>query len=144
MKPLLVGEVNPYGPAEEFALYPDPPGCAGWRLCRLVMRLEPDDYLDRFDRVNLCAHKWSAPEARRRADEISRDARTYVLLGRKVSGAFSHVLGRAMEPFVWYEQADDAERRYVVLPHPSGLNRMWGEPGALDRAWTVLQRAGVL
>ena len=32
----------------------------------------------------------------------------------------------------------------IVLPHPSGLNRMWGEPGAFDRARAVLREAGAL
>jgi hypothetical protein len=31
MKPLLVGESNPYGGDPAFALYPSPPGCAGLR-----------------------------------------------------------------------------------------------------------------
>lgn len=70
MKPLLVGEANPYGSDPAFALYPSPPGCSGDRLCRLVMGLDPDDYLERFERANLCPRRWSLAEARTRAADL--------------------------------------------------------------------------
>ncbi len=37
MKPLFVGESNPYGNPERFDLYPEPANSAGGRLCRLVL-----------------------------------------------------------------------------------------------------------
>ena len=148
MKPLLVGEANPYQSdprlAQRFALYPDPPGCAGWRLCHKVMQLDPDDYLARFDRVNLCDGKWSIREARQRAVELVRRSNTespvddrpyFVLFGSKVCAAFV----MPFDPFRLH-----AESRYVILPHPSGLSRAWNEPGAYERARAVLREAGVL
>lgn len=153
MKPLLVGETNPYQAdprfAQLYALYPDPPGCAGWRLCKLIMQLEPDDYLARFDRVNLCDGKWGMREARGRAVEIrSGERRPVVLLGAKVCSAFAELF----EPFRAKRSVlrDDNyttvldDRTIVILPHPSGLSRAWNEPGAFERARAVLREAGVL
>lgn len=143
MKPLLVGEANPYGGDPEFALYPSPPGCSGDRLCRLVMGLDPDDYIDRFDRVNLCPSAWELTEARSRAAHLLADARSraapVVLLGAKVARA----CGVAFDPFTVV--AGDASRAVlVVLPHPSGLSRAWNVPGAYARARAVLREAGAL
>lgn len=143
MKPLLVGEANPYGSAPEFALYPSPPGCSGDRLCRLVMGLEPDDYLERFDRANLCPREWDIHVARSRAADLLQGARDLggpvVLLGAKVTRACD----LPFDPFTVI--AGDAFRPVrVVLPHPSGLSRAWGAPGAYERARAVLREAGVL
>lgn len=146
MKPLLVGEANPYQSdprlAQRFALYPDPPGCAGWRLCKLVMELEPEDYLARFDRVNLCAGKWGMREARARAEELLGTTYTLVLLGSKVCRAFDlNFTPFTIEPVdMGAGLCNDA----VILPHPSGLSRAWNEPGAFERARGVLREAGVL
>lgn len=163
MKPLLVGEANPYQSdprlAQHFALYPDPPGCAGWRLCKLVMGLEPEDYLARFDRVNLCDGKWGMKEAKEKASsyftqrvEVARllgadIKRPIVLFGAKVCRAFN----TGFYPFTYtrvYERGDGAliplTHRLVILPHPSGLSRAWNEPGAFERARGVLREAGVL
>jgi hypothetical protein len=157
LRPLLVGEANPYGGDPEFALYPSPPGCAGHRLCRLVMQLDPDDYLERFDRANLCARAWKMTEARARAAELATEYVDVpvVLLGAKVCRAFEV----AFDPFsfvdavnrVWRTDASGApeapiERtpQYVILPHPSGLSRLWNAPGAYDRARAALRAAGVL
>lgn len=141
MKPLLVGEANPYQTdprlAQRFALYPDPPGCAGWRLCKLVMGLEPADYLTRFDRANLCDGKWGMREARARAAEIQKRLGVSVLFGAKVCSAFDV----EFKPFAAYITGSND---FVILPHPSGLSRAWNEPGAFERARGVLREAGVL
>jgi hypothetical protein len=139
MKPLLVGESNPYGANPEFALYPAPRGCSGDRLCRLVLRMDPDAYLDAFERVNLCAGKWSMKAARARAGELlaSRAAGVTVLLGARVCNAF----GLAFVPFSVVPGGDQV---VAILPHPSGLSRAWNEPGAYDRARSVLISAGAI
>lgn len=136
---LLVGEANPYGGDPSFALYPEPKGASGDRLCRKIMGLRGGQYLRAFDRVNLCTGKWSLPRAREEADRLIETPRkAIVLLGTKVKSAFG-VTGPAF----------DVERRpngmvLVILPHPSGLCREWGKPGAIDRARVVLTKAGVL
>jgi hypothetical protein len=146
VKPLLVGEANPYQSdprlAQRYALYPDPPGCAGWNLCHRIMQLDEAEYLARFDRVNLCAGKWSMREARAKADEIKIQDRTLVLFGAKASSAFGWVkFNEAV--FRWF-QANRGAPDFVILPHPSGLSRAWNEPGAHERARAVLREAGVL
>jgi hypothetical protein len=134
MKPLLVGELNPYGADPDFALYPSPPGCAGDRLCRLVMELGKEEYLERFDRVNLCEGKWMMRIARIEAYKITKsEVSKVVLLGRKVATAFDCEL----QPF-------RHDSRFVALPHPSGLCRAWNESGAFRRAREALRAAGVL
>lgn len=135
MKPLLVGEDNPYGVDSRYALYPNPVRSAGFRLCHTILGFRSAwGYLRAFDRVNLCAGRWSMPEARAKASEIARerDGRVVILLGAKVSTAF----GFAYDPFVrWGRGPDGAGPGVVIiLPHPSGRCRLWNERGAIERA----------
>lgn len=141
MRPLLVGEDNPHGSNPAHALYPSPVGCAGWRLCVKIMGLSEDDYLERFDRMNLCAGRWSAGEARDRAKDVLAEAYrpAIVLLGAKVCRAFDVTYA----PFSALTRTATA-RRLVVLPHPSGRCRLWNESGAYERAREVLREAGAL
>jgi hypothetical protein len=147
MKPLLVGEDNPYSRDHRYALYPEPEHSAGGRLCRLIMRLSVKDYIRGFDRVNLCAGEWSMREAKDHADCIMTDRImtnailsnwTVVLLGAKVTEAFKF----DFKPFSSLRYLDRAQ--IVILPHPSGRNRVWNEPGAFDRARETLEQASVL
>ncbi len=149
-KPLLVGEDNPYGSDPTKALYPYPDGSAGWRLCRLVMDLPRAEYLRRFERVNLCAGKWSLREARTTAMELrgrpSWPPPAVVLLGRKVAEAFglggASFFGRVSDsysPEEWLHV-----ERFVLLPHPSSRCRLWNRPGAFEEARALLREVGVL
>lgn len=126
-KPLLVGESNPYGSDPYYALYPHPQGSAGQRLCCKVLRLSRSYYLEAFERINLCDGRWSIREARAKADGVPQN-RKKVLLGAKVSQAF----GVPFTPFMISESLNA-----LILPHPSGLCRIWGEPGAVDRAYAA-------
>jgi len=133
VKPLLVGEVNPYGSDPEFDLYPSPPRSAGGRMCRLILGMDTDAYVELYDRVNLCIGRWSAPEAGERAARIVRinPSGSIVLLGARVCGAFGF-------PYLPYSTIG----RFTLLPHPSGRSRAWNEPGAYDRARKALWDAG--
>lgn len=141
MKPLLVGECNPYGPDPKFALYPYPRNSAGGRLCRVVFRLPTTLYLDAFDRVNLCATRWSQPAARRKAGELLQAVdvhRTIILCGARPASAFGLEPATVQEP-VRVVKTDkmmpgDAtlfrrvvHETFIVLPHPSGRNRIWSD-----------------
>lgn len=119
MRPLLVGESNPYGANPRFALYPMPERSAGGRLCRLVLGMRMAEYLRSYDRANLCAGKWAAAASRAEAARLatSRTA-PIVLLGANPSA------------------------NAAVLPHPSGLCRLWSEQGAFERARAALRAAG--
>lgn len=131
MKPLLIGESNPYGADPYYALYPSPVGCAGWRLCHTILRMNEDDYLEQFERINLCPSRWSMKVARLRVGDLSQMPRRQILLGSKVAAAFN-------VPFVPFEISEDGTR--LVLPHPSGLCRLWSEPNAFDRARKAVER----
>lgn len=151
MKPLLVGEANPYGGDPAFALYPHPERASGHRLATLVMGLEPREYVRRFDRQNLCPEDWSVPVARATAQAIAAGPREIVvLLGAKVTKSFLF----DYEPFTvrkknFFKSGEDewrvtAVKTFVILPHPSGLCRLWNEPGAFERARSVLVESGAL
>lgn len=125
-KILLVGELNPYGADPEFALYPLPVHASGARL-QEILGLSNRDYLHGHDRVNLCTGSWSAKKGREQARELleAREPGTgVVLLGSKVAhaaelpypGGVLHVTARQLH--------------VLVLPHPSGLNRVWNNPDA--------------
>lgn len=133
--PVLVGELNPYGSDPEMALYPLPRNASGNRL-RLILDLTDLEYLD-YRRVNLCTGKWGIRAARAAAAEVleHEDVCFAVLLGAKVCSAF----GVPYEPFT----VRPSGRGYplVVLPHPSGLNRAWNEPGAVEQARLAINKA---
>lgn len=134
MKPLIVGENNPYSSNPVYALWPDPPHSAGGRLCNVILGMDIDAYCDTFDRVNLLSQaKWSVKEARTRAFELLDDTRhDFILLGAKVSRAF----GMLFSPFQTACMRDydtDTYYRFLVLPHPSGLCRVWNDPNSIQR-----------
>lgn len=121
MRPLLVGESNPYGSDPRFALYPLPERSAGGRLCRLVLGMRMAEYLRAYDRANLCDGRWSAPTARSEAARLATTrAAPIVLLGARVASAFA----LDFEPFT-----DDPPRRV----RRGGL-RLRVEPGRAARA----------
>lgn len=143
MRPLLIGEDNPYGSDPRFALYPRPVHSAGGRLCHRVLQLTEKEYLGKFDRVNLCVGKWSIKEARRSAASLlidRGDLQDYVLLGSKVCAAFD----TPFEPFTVQWRDTPVGGAMVVLPHPSGLSRLWNEPDSYEKARAVLRKAEIL
>lgn len=141
MKPLIVGEVNPYGSDPVFALYPLPKGASGDRLCR-ILGMSHAEYLRTFDRANLCAGEWSLREARLKAEWLILDGRAaFLLLGRKVAYAFQ--LGKT--PFFQCHYGVEQVRNgkwvrpaFLLLPHPSGRCRAWNKPGAVERARKIV------
>lgn len=143
MTPIIVGESNPYGSRPEYALYPSPPGCAGDRLCRVVMQLRERTYLSSFERVNLLSgDRWSAPAAREAALEllVLYGSRVWILLGRKVADAFDRSLLHPPPRFYVLCSAS-SEMHIVALPHPSGRNRAWSDPQMARRCREVLASA---
>jgi hypothetical protein len=108
----LVGEVSPYSDQYEDALALEPRGASGNRL-RLLLGMTDEEYLAGFTRTNLCRRVWDKGQARERAWKLrtAYDGR-FILLGRKVAASFD----LAYQPFV-------TNGRFLVLPHPSGLNQ---------------------
>jgi hypothetical protein len=141
---LLVGEDNPQSSADEHALFPYPPNCAGERLCNRIFALPwTSEYLSMW-RVNLCNPGWSDRVAGRRAWELlDQDApwTKLVLLGRKVAGIFQPIANnRELEPFS-ISRIDTGHRTFTVasLPHPSGRCREWNDHKNYERARGVMR-----
>lgn len=126
----LIGENNPYSADERHALFPYPPQSAGARLCFKILKMDRREYLRTFRRKNLLYERWSIVAARTRAAqhlEQYPDDKA-ILLGRKVYDAFAaHAELPPWKPFSRWG-------RLLALPHPSGLNRAWNEPGAFELA----------
>lgn len=124
--PFIVGENNPYGSDPRFAMYCSPENSAGGRLQRLVLQIPRAQYLREFHRRNLLQQpKWSVIDARAAAVKLSEEIgdSKVILLGAKVCAGFR----LDFQPFTI------VRGRVAILPHPSGLCRMWSEPGAYDR-----------
>jgi hypothetical protein len=144
---LLVGELNPLGADPRLALYHLPRHSSGNRL-RCIMGITDLEYYHQLDKANLCDGRWSAKVARERLAALV-DARApggvVVLLGARVRGAaLRFVEGRCGVRFdrdffsvldVW---SGSQRRVFAFLPHPSGLCRLWNEPGAVTRARRLL------
>lgn len=127
LKPVLVGEQNPYGGDPRFALYPAPNGCSGHRLCCLILGMHRKAYLCAFDRANLCDGEWSMCKARQRAIELLADRAgqcKLILCGSKICSAFG-------VPYAPFTVADEVLLR---LPHPSGRCRAWDEDRSFLKA----------
>ena len=153
MKPLFVGENNPYQPANpppgvtreafearlrHYAFYPRPKTASGYRLMS-ILGLDERVYLAAFDRVDLCHPKWSLPKARIAAGRLVHErgvGDVIVACGSKVAQAFE----QKFTPFTIV----NGGVILVMLPHPSPLCRIWHEDGAVERARAVLTQAGVL
>lgn len=150
MKPLIIGMNNPLSMRPEYALWPDPPNCTGWRLWQMVQEATgatQDDYIDAFDRINLVIGRWDTKAAKLRADQLmSRGqglfdpgpddyipmvGRTVVLLGRDVAHAFRlprlELVGQSVEGVTFHQ-----------VPHPSGLNLWYNNPYNRDRVVHLL------
>lgn len=136
-QPVLVGEHNPYGEDPKYALFCHPVNSAGERLQRLVLGMQRAAYVA-LVRRNLCAGRWSNTAARAAAHALlelfPEPEYRFVLLGARVAGAFR----TPFEPFTVQESTYVPARSHVVLPHPSGLCRLWNEPHALERARAVM------
>lgn len=90
------------------------------------------------ERFNLCPCTWDREQARVRAADLlnTRPSEVLILLGRKVAEAFGVA---DLPPFASKQIIGGP--RLVVLPHPSGLNRLWHESGTIQRARTAIGAA---
>ena len=136
---VLVGEDNPYSLDARYALFDLPERAAGHRLRTLVFGVRRTTYA-RFHRMNCCLGKWSMREARERlllAFNDLPEGATFMFVGRKVHEA----AGCGHLPvFSWWDWQGDTNRHTaILLPHPSGRNRAWNEPGAVERARNLLR-----
>src|SRR5258708_2762507 len=93
-RPVLIGMNNPISSRPEYVLWPDPPGCTGWRLWKMLHdrnECTKRDYLRAFTRLNLVTgQRWDATSGRRAARllRVELRGRVVVLLGQEVRAAF--------------------------------------------------------
>lgn len=126
-KTILLGMNNPLSVDPRYALWPDPPNCAGWRLWKMLhdhTGATPKEYREGFERLNLVQFRtWDPAAARSAAEEFVRmhQGRRVVVLGSSVRTALrlppvlvEPVLSRGV---VWRQ-----------LPHPSGRCRWYNDP----------------
>lgn len=141
---LVVGEDNPYGADPQFALYPMPTGCSGYRLCHDVFAITQLRHLGLW-RANLCEGKWSTKAARERVRQLfvpEAPWTTAVLLGKKVREVVTKtldadgVLGNFEADY--YRGVDGEQFLLIALPHPSGRNLAWNQPSVRANARRVL------
>jgi hypothetical protein len=121
IRPLLLGLDNPHSADPRHALFPHPPGSAGHRLFKLSGMKWRKDYLDAFDRANVC----DGPRVRR--------GRHVVVMGR---AAWRRMGLPAAE---WFATVGFRGSEWTLLPHPSGRCRIYNDPRARARARRILR-----
>jgi len=136
---VLVGMNNPVSSDPAHALYPHPPGCTGHRLFSMLCAVRPAttrrDYLA-LRRVNVLGQKrWSAGEARAAAYALRNSllteahsepegSLTVVVFGQDAWRAL--LLPEHVPLVLPYREGRVVWRR---VPHPSGRNHWYNEPG---------------
>lgn len=135
---LIVGECPGANTSWATPLFPHPPTSSAGRLMEMAA-LDPAEYLGHFYRRNLCDGKiWQYSAARRRARAIvtalfdaPRDLRV-VLCGNKVAGAFD-----LERHGFWSAIRLESRQTAVIVPHPSGVNRVYNQREAqlMTGAW---------
>lgn len=146
----IVGELNPYGADPRYALFDLPEGASGHRLRTLVMGVRRTTY-HRFRKVNLCTGIWNSKNAEETASNIPLDWHPdtdapIVLLGQKVASVFGFsdrkkAVAPATQFTVQSWPVTSGGIQFLLLPHPSGLNRVWCDSSAFDRAKVALYKA---
>lgn len=127
-RPVLVGMNNPTSGRARYALWPDPVGCSGWRLWKMLQSVSGADqsqYARAFDRRNVLeGRSWDLGRARVQGARLlaGLEDRTVLLLGRPTLAALALPNAPAL---VW--QTGEGLRRWCYLPHPSGLNQWYND-----------------
>lgn len=144
----LVGMNNPYGSDERYALYPEPRGAAGDRLCRVILGMTTRDYMRSFIRRNTMKGDWKMSAARLGAASLFRElppGTTVVLLGQQVWEAWKSVdpnrlLGCSSKWIPFMIRGDQTQDlTYILFPHPSGLSRLWNDKTNISLARSTLR-----
>lgn len=138
---LLVGECPGVNTRSYLPLFPYPTNSAGGRLLK-YSAMTPGQYLGRLRRTNFYEHhqlRWPGLRSTNvRALELHEEfaqgaQRRVVLLGSKV--------GRAFGFDAFWQMSEKDEVEYVVIPHPSGLSRVYNDPKARVAARAAVQWA---
>jgi uracil-DNA glycosylase len=132
---------------DEGTVLPVRPGSTGQRLAQM-MGITPEAFAENFIRMNVSAHYepdgFEAAYHRIEMDNILPllEGRRVVLLGPQVAEAFAI----PRDQYSWAEWFDHptAHILMAVIPHPSGLNRLYNNPEIhnmistfLDGCWAM-------
>lgn len=133
---LLVGLDNPQSRDPRFALYPQPPGCSGYRLWKMMLE-QSDGSLDysKIAKTNLfpvgpaSSMKVLVRDAGRvLCDQIIHAPWTVVLVGAVVRDAvMPEYVGRDWKPCRFVSVIGDTESKVAWIPHPSGRNHFYND-----------------
>lgn len=165
MKPLILGEAPGRGKDFVGGMFPLS-GAVGKRLVQFA-GLEEEALQDRlgtstyghyywklrqnFDCANLL-QRWPGQSGKgsafpldlayevawSRLDEWK--GRVIILLGKRLAQAFFQDHVKNVPYFQWFEWEDE-QTLICVIPHPSGINRQYNDPGNVKRAGEVLRQA---
>jgi hypothetical protein len=135
----FVGERNPYGGGQEYALFPVPDHATGARLMR-ALGITRASYMTALDRYNLFSRATQSAEVTSaRVDELLSRYEVVYALGRSVHDSIvKRVRATTGEEVdrAWFSSTRCGTCTVVVVPHPSGLNRLWNRA---DTASTLRQ-----
>lgn len=158
---VIVGEAPGRSTRDDCAMFPWPPGSAGWRLYGMSGYQTPANYLRHFDRVNLlqwtdaimsgAIRGWRGAAAREKAQRILHDLGKFdgdevrlVLCGARVRDAFG-VRAKWFTPVEVNVHPSVPRRWAVTVPHPSGRNRVLNDnPAARELTAAALAWAARL
>lgn len=142
---LIIGENPGKQTHPELPLFPWPERSSAGRLLEMS-GMTGGQYLGGLYRRNLCdtKGKWERDLAEKRARvmitvlfDMPKDLRV-VLCGKRVAKAFGY---RDYE--FWRPGVLESRQRYVVIPHPSGLNRLYNDRENRARTRAVMRWAAI-
>lgn len=151
--PLILGEAPSKG-GDAYWQYPlsGPPSRVLCKMAEIQPSVDGTTYgrwywelLDRFAVWNLfprygAAYPWSAGKARAAAEALLHDLPPVtVLLGQRVAAAFG--LEGTGYLYRCSHITRDPEKHGIVIPHPSGLNRVYNDPQQRQEAGFCLRQA---
>lgn len=156
---LLVGSDNPLSTEPQYALYHEPRGCSGHRLQSKILGLRSRQHYLPIWRTNLCVGGWDPRMALDRAAQLVGQARPWrvvVMLGAKVGDAFARAVeyryldepltmtqrsGESLKVACRIRGGEPTDTMFIALPHPSGRNTTWNDPGRVAQARSLLAAA---
>lgn len=118
------------------------PNSSGERLAKW-MGVSPSEFTNNFARVNL--NPWHDGDEFSPNYHIAAAKNLYELLyGRRVvllGPAVAEAFGVSRRDYVYFRFYDHPEAHfiYAVMPHPSGLNRLYNDPQIMAQAKNFLQ-----
>jgi hypothetical protein len=134
---IVLGMNDPTYSTRRLALHPKYQGSSGNRLFKIA-GVQIEEWMGLVTRRNvLRAKKWSQAAANRvgrdRRRRLRRRGETVIVLGRGVWQALGFDAGTK-----WF--ASDPTGQFILIPHPSGVNRMLNDEATVSKMRLILRR----